>query len=777
MSPLGKLGAVLAAVGIGVPALLGASLATAGPSGASGLFRCETCSPTSCSPNARYSPRRALEPPAGAKAVATPSDTGVPGSDTAVIYSNFPTQDKANISIWKKVLVGENYKVTEDLSATTGQGTATLANFVAAAKAGVFIISTHGADLRQNGFDGLLVSEFPTQAALDAAWNADEKHPTYRNGVLKKLNFVDNHRKVKVYSLWITKKGVQKLFAGSSARPADQLVFDGACWSDHLAAAFGATAYFGYTQPASDAEVYGDLGLLLGRLDGTKDNGLHRDTTGAWDAGGFTNTRNNQLSYHAQPATKSVALSPGVSDIKYPDGQDVALPGDAGPFMVEFNAAMDKGVRPSSFLAVKGATLTSITWSSSAELTLYLKRPGCTDVCPVTLTIDAKKAVSAGIFHNWLDGNLKPAGGQPGVYPNGDNEEIPFSFASWHLQVAPDPSPNCSGLFSVAAASPTDVWAVGAQGLGTCVPWGTLTEHWNGRVWTTVPSASPAGTNDHLFGVTVAGPKDYWAVGFTQTSGGAGQALIEHSTGSSWTTAKLYSLGFYAELWAASASGPKDVWAVGYGETRQFAPNVPIVMHYNGSGWTETSPVSGNDGGSTELLGVDAVSGKNIWAVGLTVNAANTKIRAIMLHSTGGAFSEAALGGITSSSSYGELDSISAVSPTDIWAVGYARNGPVPLIEHYDGTKWISVPSGLPTGVELLAVTAVNANSAWATGLSFTGSSGQVIIHWDGKKWSRVVAPNTKYSVAFGLASLHTGYAVGVGSVLSSSPFIEAFTP
>ena len=148
-----------------------------------------------------------------------------------------------------------------------------------------------------------------------------------------------------------------------------------------------------------------------------------------------------------------------------------------------------------------------------------------------------------------------------------------------------------------------------------------------------------------------------------------------------------------------------------------------------------------------------------------------------MLHSTGGVFSEAPLGGITSSSSYGELDSISAVSPTDIWAVGYARNGPVPLIEHYDGTKWISVPSGLPTGVELLAVTAVNANSAWATGLSFTSSSGQVIIHWDGKKWSRVVAPNTKYSVAFGLASLHTGYAVGVGSVLSSSPFIEAFTP
>ena len=781
MSRLRRLAAATAVACASVPALVATSIASGAPLGTTNAPRCESCSKTSCSVATSTKPSRPrpARPVTGSGLLprASAENTGIPGSGTAVIFSNFPTQDARFIAKWKRILVGEHYEVREDLSANAGPGSATLANFVSAVKAGVFIISTHGADLTQNGFNGLLVSEFTTQAALDAAWNADEKDPAYQGGVLRKVTFVDNHRAVKVFSLWITQKGVKQLFGESRDRPADQLVFDGACWSNNLAADFGSTAYFGYTKPSTDAEVYGDIGRLLGRLDGTLDKGTDRDTAHAWTAGGFTNTANNQLAYHAQPDDKSVALSPDVSKVEYPGGQNYSLPGTAGPFKIEFNAAMDTRVGPESFLSVKGATLSDSSWASPTELTVDLKNSGCADVCPVKLTIAGKIAVSAGDFHNWLDGNLDPAGDGAGVYPNGDDEEIPFSFASWHAETSPDPSPDCSGLYSVAVESPSDVWAVGSQGLGRCVPWGTLTEHWDGKTWATVSSDSPTGASDHLFGVTAAGPKDSWAVGFTQDTAadnGSGDALVERSDGATWTTQKLYSLGFDGELWAVSAAGPDNIWAAGYGLVSQHDFNVPLIMHDDNGNWTEMTPKV-SDGGTTELLGIDAVSPTDIWATGFTTNADNTAIRAIALHSTGGAFTESDLGGTTSSSTYSQLDSISALSATDIWAVGYVDDMD-PLIEHWDGKEWSDVKSGLPDDVQLQSVTAVSATSAWAVGIAYSGGSGQVIIHWDGKKWTRAVTPATKFALVYGLASSRSGYAVGVGNV-NDAPFVEAFTP
>ena len=81
-----------------------------------------------------------------------------------------------------------------------------------------------------------------------------------------------------------------------------------------------------------------------------------------------------------------------------------------------------------------------------------------------------------------------------------------------------------------------------------------------------------------------------------------------------------------------------------------------------------------------------------------------------------------------------------------------------------------------PDDVQLQSVTAVSATSAWAVGISYSGGIGQVIIHWDGKKWSRAVTPATKFALVYGLASSRSGYAVGVGNV-NDAPFVEAFTP
>ena len=110
------------------------------------------------------------------------------------------------------------------------------------------------------------------------------------------------------------------------------------------------------------------------------------------------------------------------------------------------------------------------------------------------------------------------------------------------------------------------------------------------------------------------------------------------------------------------------------------------------------------------------------------------------------------------------LSSISAVSPTDIWAVGTTTaiqnvNKAVTrftLAMHYNGTAWSivkTVNTAEPTG--LSGVTAISANNAWAVGNGFNNvhdtsasvANKAVIEHWNGTAWSIVASPAGLISV------------------------------
>ena len=94
-------------------------------------------------------------------------------------------------------------------------------------------------------------------------------------------------------------------------------------------------------------------------------------------------------------------------------------------------------------------------------------------------------------------------------------------------------------LNAVTIASDGSAWAVGGaycprQGLLT------VTEHWDGRTWTLVPS--PA--SGELDAVAAASPSSAWAVGSWTVSS---TAIIEHWNGTAWT----WPAGF-----CAAPSGP-----------------------------------------------------------------------------------------------------------------------------------------------------------------------------------------------------------------------------
>src|SRR5205814_10075922 len=95
------------------------------------------------------------------------------------------------------------------------------------------------------------------------------------------------------------------------------------------------------------------------------------------------------------------------------------------------------------------------------------------------------------------------------------------------------------------------------------------------------------------------------------------------------------------------------------------------------------------------------------------------------------------------------LTSISAASPTDIWAVGSWVTDPSgpqtsTLVEHWDGAQWSIVPSPSPgsLGNDLFGVTAIAQDDVWVVGAYFDEPGGKPLIeHWDGAQWQLVASP------------------------------------
>jgi hypothetical protein len=117
-------------------------------------------------------------------------------------------------------------------------------------------------------------------------------------------------------------------------------------------------------------------------------------------------------------------------------------------------------------------------------------------------------------------------------------------------------------------------------------------------------------------------------------------------------------------------------------------------------------------------------------------------------------------------SAYNHLNAITAVSPSDAWAVGdqYTSEGET-LIEHWNGSTWGIVPSP-NTGTRdnyLYGVAAFGSRDVWAVGYRESGSeyayqTSTVVQHWNGTAWSVVPSPNPSTNQLYG-ANYLTGIA------------------
>ena len=104
---------------------------------------------------------------------------------------------------------------------------------------------------------------------------------------------------------------------------------------------------------------------------------------------------------------------------------------------------------------------------------------------------------------------------------------------------------------------------------------------------------------------------------------------------------------------------------------------------------------------------------------------------------------------------------VAALSPTNVWAVGYAGN--FPLVEHWDGASWKVVANRDPAGGSLNGICAVSKNDIWAVGTVFRENSPRqtLIEHWNGSTWNVVKSPAAGTLNAVTAAAANDVWAVG----------------
>lgn len=327
------------------------------------------------------------------------------------------------------------------------------------------------------------------------------------------------------------------------------------------------------------------------------------------------------------------------------------------------------------------------------------------------------------------------------------------------------PTPSATGvLTTVDARTDSDAWAVGTAGI----------LRWNGTAWNTVSTTGLPAVR--MNGVSASGANDAWIVGSVAASGynnRIGTAL--HWDGTAWSV-QAPTLPTRSDLRGVAALSATNVWAVGKSGTRS------LVVHWDGTTWTEVAVPEPLPARSNGLVAISARTANDIWAVGIMVDT-DSGNETYSLHYDGTTWSVVPMPKAPETNVFPTytLNSVVAVSASDVWAVGEVSTGaPVnTLIEHWNGTTWTVVTSPTP-GLfpRVRSVAARNATDVWAVGDIATNESTPqyrtFTLHWDGTTWARVASPPANaYSELYAVATRPGNSRVwAVGNNDAGAPFI-----
>jgi hypothetical protein len=233
---------------------------------------------------------------------------------------------------------------------------------------------------------------------------------------------------------------------------------------------------------------------------------------------------------------------------------------------------------------------------------------------------------------------------------------------------------------------------------------------------------------DTLLTLAAVGKHDAWAFG--QTSSGRGIAV--HWTGSAWTGSRI--TGAFDRPGFSSATGPHNIWASGSECTsgpQGTSVTATYIARYNGRTWTTRKWTTA----AFCWAALVTTARNNGWLLGDN--------RA--LHFTGRRWHKVSL------PSLGQVVAATAVSASDIWAIGARFNArqlsrSKAFFTHFDGRAWRIVPLPhikLPPHGYIYPddVAAAGARNIWAAVTIYPAAVHSVLLHFGGRKWRAIPLP------------------------------------
>src|SRR5687768_7111964 len=215
-------------------------------------------------------------------------------------------------------------------------------------------------------------------------------------------------------------------------------------------------------------------------------------------------------------------------------------------------------------------------------------------------------------FNVWVVGI-----GCTGVCPQSPNATAQSLILHWDgVTWSTVASPNYAGqnnyLHSIAAVAADDIWAVGYYNACLGCVGATLMLHWDGTAWTLITSPNAGTSTNYLYSVSAASSSDVWAAGYYyDTVSRIWHGLVLHWDGNAWSTQTVPHVGtgnnFLQDVKAFTST---DVWVVG----SWFGVSA-LTLHWNGVGWS-VAPSPNNPGGTNMLNSVDGLSSMSVWAAG-----------------------------------------------------------------------------------------------------------------------------------------------------------------
>jgi hypothetical protein len=332
-----------------------------------------------------------------------------------------------------------------------------------------------------------------------------------------------------------------------------------------------------------------------------------------------------------------------------------------------------------------------------------------------------------------------PRSSRPSASPT-----TPSCAPTWDVVRSANPGEAATTLLGVTAVTSAEAWAVGGLGEPE-IPTAVAIQRWDGDRWLAIAGPSPGSTLNELRAVDASEPNDVWAVGRT-SSGFGEQPLVLHYDGTTWSDVELPS-EIDGVLNGVAAISPSDVWAVGAVGDPAASLERALVLHWDGTAWADVELGRAAGGGKSALVDVEGISPTDLWAVGYH------HFRPLILRFDGEAWSQ------NPTEIRGTLHAIEANAPSEAWAVGTP-------IQRFDGEAWTEAPIA-HEDAELVDVAAIGGLDIWAVGSRPSkepGTTRAAVYRYGGRRWVPVDGPSVAGSDALSAVdALPDGTLLAVG--------------